>query len=81
VNTGFYLGAGDSANFSITFPQLLSIKAFAGVRLVLNPHALPFDMTLASASVAPPPPCMHCHATGKSVLVPPFLDYAYYSVV
>ena len=43
VNAGFYLGAGNSAISSIAFPWLLSIEAFAGARLVLNLHALPFD--------------------------------------
>ena len=43
VNAGFYLGAGNSVNSSIAFPWLLSIEAFAGARLVLNLHALPFD--------------------------------------
>ncbi|KAF8269166.1 hypothetical protein EI94DRAFT_1682202 [Lactarius quietus] len=43
VNAGFYLGDGNSATSSIAFPWLLSMEAFAGARLVLNLHALPFD--------------------------------------
>jgi len=49
VNAGFYLGAGNSANSSIAFPWLLSIEAFAGARLVLNLHALPFDASSLAA--------------------------------
>ena len=43
VNAGFYLGEGNTPISSIAFPWLLSIEAFAGARLVLNLHALPFD--------------------------------------
>jgi hypothetical protein len=43
VNAGFYLGAGNQAISSVAFPWLLSIEAFAGARIVLNLHALPFD--------------------------------------
>ena len=42
VNAGFYLGEGNNAMSSVAFPWLLSIEAFAGARLVLNLHALPF---------------------------------------
>ncbi|KAI9457485.1 hypothetical protein BJY52DRAFT_1086453, partial [Lactarius psammicola] len=45
VNAGFYLGAGDSPISSIAFPWLLSIEAFAGARLMLNLHALSFDVS------------------------------------
>lgn len=50
VNAGFYLGEGNSAMSSIAFPWLLSIEAFAGARLVLNLHALPFDVSADSRS-------------------------------
>lgn len=50
VNAGFYLGAGNSANSSIAYPWLLSIEAFAGARLVLNLHTLPFDASSVANS-------------------------------
>ncbi len=49
VNAGFYLGAGNSPISSIAFPWLLSIEAFAGARLVLNLHALSFDVSTDSS--------------------------------
>jgi hypothetical protein len=50
VNAAFYLGEGNSSMSSIAFPWLLSIEAFAGARLVLNLHALPFDASADSRS-------------------------------
>ncbi|KAH8986466.1 hypothetical protein EDB92DRAFT_1949136 [Lactarius akahatsu] len=49
VNASFYLAAGDSPNSSIAFPWLLSIEAFAGARIVLNLHALSFDVSADSS--------------------------------
>ncbi|KAI0270460.1 hypothetical protein BC834DRAFT_515516 [Gloeopeniophorella convolvens] len=40
VNSGFFLGAGNSATAAVAFPWLLSIEAFAGARILLNLHAL-----------------------------------------
>ena len=45
VNAGFYLGAGDSSIAAIAFPWLLSIESFAGARIVLNLHAVSFDIS------------------------------------
>ncbi|KAH9041883.1 hypothetical protein EDB83DRAFT_2295451 [Lactarius deliciosus] len=53
VNAGFYLAAGDSPNSSIAFPWLLSIEAFAGARIVLNLHALSFDVSADSSGSYP----------------------------
>ncbi|KAI9430444.1 hypothetical protein H4582DRAFT_1447529 [Lactarius indigo] len=49
VNAAFYLSEGDSPNSSIAFPWLLSIEAFAGARIVLNLHALSFDVSTDSS--------------------------------
>jgi hypothetical protein len=45
VNAGFYLGAGNSPIAAIAFPWLLSIESFAGARIVLNIHAVSFDVS------------------------------------
>ena len=45
VNAGFYLGAGDSSIAAIAFPWLLSIESFAGARIVLNLHAVSFNVS------------------------------------
>lgn len=44
VNAGFYLGAGDSSIAAVAFPWLLSIESFAGARIVLNLHAISFNV-------------------------------------
>jgi hypothetical protein len=45
VNAGFYLGEGNSPMASIAYPWLLSIESFAGARLVLNLHAVSFNVS------------------------------------
>jgi len=45
INAGFYLGAGNSSIASIAYPWLLSIESFAGARVVLNLHAVSFDVS------------------------------------
>lgn len=52
VNAGFYLGAGNSAIAAIAFPWLLSIESFAGARIVLNLHALSFDVSTDTAGTS-----------------------------
>jgi len=44
INAGFYLGAGDSSIAAIAFPWLLSIESFSGARIVLNLHAVSFNV-------------------------------------